>query len=61
MITCSKVCRDTVYLLTIFDKSDQENIADKDLKELLKLIDWPGFKKSGIYLMLMKRNADGRM
>lgn len=39
VITCFKVCRDTVYLLTIFDKSDQENIADKDLKELLKLID----------------------
>ncbi len=27
-----------VFLLTIFDKSDKENIQDKELKELLKLI-----------------------
>ncbi|MEO6721076.1 MAG: type II toxin-antitoxin system RelE/ParE family toxin [Ferruginibacter sp.] len=28
----------TVYLLTIFDKSEQENIPDKELEELLKWI-----------------------
>lgn len=27
-----------VYLLSIYDKSDQENISDKDLRELLKWI-----------------------
>jgi mRNA-degrading endonuclease RelE of RelBE toxin-antitoxin system len=29
----------TVYLLTIYDKSEQENITDKDLKQLLALIE----------------------
>ena len=29
---------DTVYLLSIFDKSDIENLADKDILELIKLI-----------------------
>jgi mRNA-degrading endonuclease RelE of RelBE toxin-antitoxin system len=29
----------TVYLLTIYDKSEQENITDKDLKKLLALIE----------------------
>lgn len=29
----------TVYLLTIYDKSEQENITDKDLKQLLSLIE----------------------
>ncbi len=28
----------TVFLLTIFDKSEHENITDKELKNLLKLI-----------------------
>jgi mRNA-degrading endonuclease RelE of RelBE toxin-antitoxin system len=39
VITCFKIAQSTVYLLTIFDKSEQENIADKELKELLKFID----------------------
>jgi len=39
VITCFKIVQGTVYLLTIFDKSEQENIADKELKELLKFID----------------------
>ncbi|WP_295675624.1 type II toxin-antitoxin system RelE/ParE family toxin [uncultured Mucilaginibacter sp.] len=39
VITCFKIIRGTVYLLTIFDKSDQENIADKELSALLKFID----------------------
>jgi mRNA-degrading endonuclease RelE of RelBE toxin-antitoxin system len=28
----------TVYLLTIYDKSDMENIADKDLKYLINMV-----------------------
>lgn len=38
VITCVKIIETVVYLLTIFDKSEQENIPDKDLKELLKYI-----------------------
>ncbi len=39
IITCFKVTKDTVFLLTLFDKSEQENIPDKELKELLKFIE----------------------
>jgi mRNA-degrading endonuclease RelE of RelBE toxin-antitoxin system len=39
VITCLKVSYETVYLLTIFDKSELENISDKELKELIKYID----------------------
>jgi len=39
VITCFKIVQETVFLLTIFDKSEQENIPDKELKELLKFID----------------------
>lgn len=39
VITCVKIIHETVYLLTIFDKSEQENITDKELKELLAFID----------------------
>lgn len=39
IITCFKITQETVYLLTIFNKSDQENISDKELTELLKFID----------------------
>ncbi len=39
VITCFKVSHETVYLLTIFDKSELESISDKELKELLKYID----------------------
>jgi mRNA-degrading endonuclease RelE of RelBE toxin-antitoxin system len=38
VITCVKIVNQTVFLLTIFDKSEQENISDKELKELLKFI-----------------------
>lgn len=31
--------KEDVYLLTIFDKSEKENISDKELQELLKMID----------------------
>jgi hypothetical protein len=33
------VVQSTVYLLTLFDKSEKENIPDKELTELLKFID----------------------
>ena len=39
VITCLKVVQETVYLLSIFDKSDHENISNSDLKELLKFIE----------------------
>lgn len=38
VITCFKIIQGTVFLLTIFDKNEQENISDKELKELLKFI-----------------------
>jgi hypothetical protein len=38
VITYLQVLQKEVYLLTIFDKSETENISDKDLKELLKWI-----------------------
>ena len=37
VITCVKVVDQDVYLLTIYDKSDKENISDKELNELLKI------------------------
>jgi hypothetical protein len=30
--------KDTIYLLSIFDKSDMENLTDKEILELIKLI-----------------------
>ena len=38
VVTHLKVSYTAVYLLSIYDKSDQENISDKELKELLKEI-----------------------
>lgn len=38
VVTCVKVENESVFLLTIFDKSEQATISDKELKELLKLI-----------------------
>ncbi len=38
VITCVKVKKESVFLLSIFDKSEQATISDKELKELLKLI-----------------------
>lgn len=37
VITCVKIVNQTAFLLTIFDKSDKENISDKELDELLRL------------------------
>jgi hypothetical protein len=31
--------REHVYLLTVFDKSEKNNISDKELQELLKMIE----------------------
>ena len=39
VITCVKVVQNTAYLLTIFDKSEQENIPDSELQTLLKFIE----------------------
>jgi hypothetical protein len=38
IITHFKIDEDSVFLLTIYDKSDKENITDKELKELLEYI-----------------------
>lgn len=37
VITCVKVVHQTIFLLSIFDKSEFENIADKRLTEILKI------------------------
>lgn len=37
VITCVKIVDQTAYLLAIYDKSDMENISDKELDELLSL------------------------
>lgn len=38
IITHFKIDEDSVFLLTIYDKSDKENITDRELKELLEYI-----------------------
>lgn len=38
VITCVKVLRTTVVLLTIYDKSSTETISDKELQRLLALV-----------------------
>ena len=38
ILTCLKVTETTIYLLTIFDKSERENIPDHELQALLKWI-----------------------
>lgn len=38
VITCLQVSETTVYLLSIYDKSDQDTITNKELKELIKHI-----------------------
>jgi mRNA-degrading endonuclease RelE of RelBE toxin-antitoxin system len=39
VITCVKVVNETVFLLSIYDKSDKENIEDSKLKSLLEIND----------------------
>jgi mRNA-degrading endonuclease RelE of RelBE toxin-antitoxin system len=38
VITCLQIQDTAVYLLSIYDKAEQENIPDKDLQDLLNLI-----------------------
>lgn len=35
MITCVVAVRETVYLLSIYDKADQESLSDAALKAML--------------------------
>ncbi len=37
MITCVKVVRHTVILLTIYDKSDTDDISNKELEKLVEM------------------------
>lgn len=37
VITCFKIVNQTVYLLTIYDKSNKESISDKELDDLLRM------------------------
>jgi|SRR6185437_14681248 len=36
VITCIKIIRETVYLLAVYDKSEQEDLPEKELNSLLK-------------------------
>ena len=36
VITCVKIVDDTLYLLSIYDKSEQENIPDDEIDAVLK-------------------------
>lgn len=38
VITCVKITSENIYLLTIYDKSEKEDISEKELNELLKNI-----------------------
>jgi hypothetical protein len=38
LITNFVIADETVYLLSIYDKSDKENLTDKELAELLKFV-----------------------
>lgn len=38
VITCVRVTAEKIYLISIYDKSDKEDISDKELNELLRLI-----------------------
>lgn len=37
VITCVKIVAGSVFLLSIYDKGDKENISDKELDNLLRL------------------------
>lgn len=38
LITCVKIKMDTIYFLTIYDKSDQDTISDSELETFIKYI-----------------------
>jgi hypothetical protein len=37
VISCAKIVAESVFLLSIYDKSDKESISDKELDNLLKI------------------------
>jgi len=37
VISCVRIVADSVFLLSIYDKGDKENISDKELDNLLRL------------------------
>lgn len=37
VVTCVKIVAGSVYLLSIYDKSEKESISDKELDDLLKI------------------------
>ena len=39
VITCVQIIEDTIHLLTMFDKSEMENISDEYLEQLRKSIE----------------------
>ena len=39
VITCIKIIKDTIYLLTIYDKSEKESISKRELKDLVEQIE----------------------
>ncbi len=38
LITFVRIVRNTVYLLDLYDKSDQDNISDKELRALIAML-----------------------
>lgn len=38
VITCVKILEDTIYLLTLYDKSEQESVDDQKLDALLEIV-----------------------
>jgi mRNA-degrading endonuclease RelE of RelBE toxin-antitoxin system len=41
VITCVKIVGETVFLLSIYDKSEKEDLEEKELDKLIKLADIP--------------------
>ncbi|MBI4646831.1 MAG: type II toxin-antitoxin system RelE/ParE family toxin [Bacteroidia bacterium] len=39
IITCVKIIRNSVYLISLYDKSEKESISDNELDNLLKAAD----------------------
>ena len=37
LITCVKISYESIYLLSIYDKSEKDNLTDAELAEILKL------------------------
>lgn len=38
VITCVKVVKETIFLLTIYDKSERESITDEELERLMAMV-----------------------